>query len=57
MTLEEVAKHLEAAHSAMQTFGEATAPGVPGAGYELYDEDGKAIPSLADLAAAVRASN
>lgn len=56
MTLEEVAKHLEAAHSAMQTMGEATAPGVPGAGYELYDDEGNAIPSLADLAAAVRAS-
>jgi|GEM_PF-5252857 len=57
MTLEEIAAHLDAIHDAMQTAGEATAPGVSGAGYEFYNDDGSAIPSLAELAAAVRANN
>jgi len=57
MSLEEIAAHLDVIHGAMQTAANATAPGVAGAGYEFYDDNGNVVPSLADLAAAVRANN
>lgn len=57
MTLEEIAEHLDAIHGAMQTSANAIAPEDPAAGYEFYNDDGSAIPSLAELAAAVRANN
>ncbi len=53
MQKEDIAKALDRAHEAMKTFGQAV--GGPEGRYQLSGEDGEAVPTFDQLAAAVRA--